>query len=98
MVLPALADVGETVQIGGSDVVNLIGMEALAELDEHMLFLHLQRTVGLVYAAKEAMWGELKVLVARGPTALARFGWEDSEYTEEASRERFDAMFERYKA
>ncbi|GJE86211.1 S-adenosyl-L-methionine-dependent methyltransferase [Phanerochaete sordida] len=97
-VLPALADMGETVQIGGSEAYELFGMEALGELDEHTLFLHLQRAVGLVYAAKEAMWEELRILVAQGPSALSKFGWDDSEYTEEASRERFDAMFERYKA
>lgn len=97
-VLPALASVGDSVQIGGSAAFQLFGMDALAELDEHTLFLHLQRAVGLVYAAKEAMWEELKLLIAEGPTALSKYGWDDSEYSEEASRERFDAMFERYKA
>lgn len=97
-ILPALASVGDSVQIGGSAAFQLFGMDALAELDEHTLFLHLQRAVRLVYAAKEAMWEELKLLLAQGPAALEKYGWDDSEYTEEASRERFDAMFERYKA
>ncbi|EKM61487.1 uncharacterized protein PHACADRAFT_156745 [Phanerochaete carnosa HHB-10118-sp] len=45
-ILPALAKVGETVHISGEAAYELFGMEALAGLDEHTLFLHLQHAVG----------------------------------------------------
>jgi hypothetical protein len=98
LTMPALADMGETIQIGGSAAYELFDMESLGDMSESTLFMHLQRAVGLVYAAKEAMWDELRALVNRGPGSLAEYGWDESEYTKEASRERFDAMFDRYKA
>lgn len=85
-------------QLGGDAAYELFSMEELNKMDENTLYLHMYRAVGLVYAAKEAMWDELKALMSRGPDSLAEYGWDESEYNEEASRERFDAMFERYKA
>lgn len=98
LVLPALAEMGETVQLGGREAYGLFAMDVLAELDEHNLYMHLYRATSLVWAVKEAMWDELRALLARGPAALARYGWEDGEYAEEPARERFDAMYERYRA
>ncbi|PSS29664.1 hypothetical protein PHLCEN_2v2812 [Hermanssonia centrifuga] len=97
VVLPALAEEGQTTQIGGAAAYELFAMEELGELDECSLFLHMHRAAALVYAAKESMWDELMDMVARSDNALRRYGWKDEDYTEKATRNKFEALWERYK-
>ncbi len=98
VVLPALAEEGQTTQIGGAAAYELFAMEELGELDECSLFLHMHRAASLVYAAKESMWDELMDMVVRSDNALRRYGWKDEDYTEKATRNKFEALWERYKA
>ena len=95
--MPALAEMGETVQIGGDAAYGLLGMEALNEMDENTLYMHLHRAVGLVYGVKEAMWDELMVRVHRHDETLKKYGWKADDYNEQASRTRFDFAIAQYK-
>lgn len=75
----------------------LFPTKSSAELDEHRLYLHLYRAAGLVFGVKEAMWDELRILVRRRDDSLEKYGWASNEYSYDASRERFEAMWERYR-
>lgn len=96
-VLPSLAKPSEAIHIGGSLVCKMFEMRTIAELDEHRLYMHLYRSAGVVFAMKETIWDELWILVRRRDVLLMKYGWVDDEYTLQASRQRFEAMWERYR-
>lgn len=83
--------------VGEGGEVALLPMESLLALEEHSLNMALFRALGLVLAAKEAMWEELMVRVARGDRRLARYGWEGEDYSEARSRIRFEGLVEQYR-
>lgn len=94
---PALAEQGESVEIGGAEAYALYNMEALGKIDDHTLFVHLYHAAGLVTGVKEAMWDELKALVDRYDSSLTKYGWRSHEYTEKESRRKFDFLWDRYR-
>lgn len=94
--MPAFAEQGETTEMGGQAAYELFAMDVIAQLDQHASYTHLKRMFGLVYSAKETMWEELLAMVAQGNGCLDKYGWEDEDYTAEASRENFDLLWEQY--
>ena len=96
--LPGLADVGETVEIGGQEALDVVILDSYTSRDVHIMFAHLGRAAGLVWGVKEAMWDELKVMVDRCDTSLKRYGWASHEYTEGESRKKFELLWDRYRA
>ena len=50
-----------------------------------------------VRGCQEAMWEELRKRVEAGDRELGVYGWEEGDYDVEVSRERFDALLERYR-
>ena len=50
------------------------------------------------YIARTVMIDVLLMMVARGDGGLEKYGWDDEDYTEEASMEKFDAMWQQYQA
>lgn len=94
---PVYAEKGETVEIGGEEAYSLYNMDKFDEIDDHTLFVHLYHSTGLVWAAKEAMWDELKVLVDRCDDFLVRYGWKPHDYTESESRRKFETFWDRYR-
>ena len=66
-------------------------------MDAHTLFFQLRRAVGLVLAAQEAMWEELREMLEQDAHALRGYGWEPAEFDLESGRHKFDAMLEQYK-
>ena len=96
--VPAFAEQGETTEMGTQAAYEMFGMENVARLDEHAGYTHLMRMAGLVYSAKEAMLDQLMDMVARGDESLERFGWDEDDYTEEISKEKFDTLWEQYQA
>ena len=98
VVRPSLAQAGETVELGSESRHKLWAMHTIDEFDgDHTLYMHLHRAVSLVYSLKEAMWEELRALVRRKHGSLEEYGWEVHEHVDEAARERFEAMWERYR-
>lgn len=94
---PALAEQGDTVEIGGEEAYALYNMRSLNEIDDHTLFVHLYHAAGIVRGVKEAMWEELKALVERFDESLAQYGWRPDEYTESESRKKFEFLWDRYR-
>ncbi|KAJ3552053.1 hypothetical protein NM688_g4360 [Phlebia brevispora] len=94
--MPAFAEQGETTEMGGQAAYDLFCMDVIANLDEHAAYAHLKRMAGLVNSAKEAMLDELMALVVQGDRTLERYGWEEEDYTEEISREKFNLLWEQY--
>ncbi|KAI0803293.1 hypothetical protein BC629DRAFT_118044 [Irpex lacteus] len=68
----------------------------MAEMDEHSLYVHLTHAAGLVNGVKEAMWEELKKMVARRDKTLKQHGWSQLDYTDEMSRRLFEDLWNRY--
>ena len=72
-------------------------------MDDHTLFMQLKRSVALVLSAKEAMWDELRKRIEsreredEREELTALHGWEDSDFSVDASRKIFDRLVERYK-
>ncbi|KAI0785068.1 hypothetical protein C8Q75DRAFT_343810 [Abortiporus biennis] len=87
-----------TTVIGHDDsVLGLFPFEELSALDPHSLYMQLYRAVGVVLAVKEAMWDELKQKLKDEKGSLQAYGWDDQGYLEDVSRQKFDALVERYK-
>ncbi|KAF7797183.1 hypothetical protein EIP86_008375, partial [Pleurotus ostreatoroseus] len=96
--MPAFAPRGETTEMGGKAAYDLFCMDVIAHLDEHAAHMHLRRMTGLVESAREAMVDELLAMVVQGDRTLGKFGWEEDEYNEDVSREKFDLLWEQFKA
>ena len=58
--------------------------------------MHLYRAVTFVLSTKEAMWDELLDRVTRRDPVLQKYGWQEEDYNEAASRERFEHAIEQY--
>lgn len=78
--------------------MELFPINALAGLDEHTLFMQLQRAVSLVLATKEAMWEELLDKVDNNREFLEAYGFDEDDFERmEMIRAKFEAMVEQYK-
>ena len=72
-------------------------------LEDKSLYMQLYRAAGTVYALKEAMWDELRERIEsreredEREELTALHGWEDSDFSVDASRKIFDRLVERYK-
>lgn len=84
-------------QIGGASSIELYPQCNLETLDEHTLFIMLNRAVGLVFAIKEAMWDELLDKVETNRDILAAYGWESGDFHRDTCRQKFEAMLEQYR-
>lgn len=84
-------------RIGGSTAVELFPSCNLKTLDEHTLFIILNRAVGLVFAVKEAMWEELLEKIERDRETLIKYGWESGDYDRGTRRQRFEALIDQYR-
>lgn len=96
---PTLAEHGDTIEIGGPRAYTVYDMKNLGKVDDHNMFMHLQRAVGIVMGVKEAMWDELKIMVDRRDDRLSKYGWKfDSiDFTPAESRKRFEWLWDRYR-
>ncbi len=94
---PAYAGHNESTHVGAhEEVYSLWNLEGMAEMDEHSLYVHLTHAAGLVNGVKEAMWEELKKMVARRDKTLKQHGWSQLDYTDETSRRLFEDIWNRY--
>ncbi|KAI0778399.1 hypothetical protein BD413DRAFT_466512 [Trametes elegans] len=93
-----LAPSAESTSVGGEDAIDLVPLGGLQEQAEHAQFMHLYRAVTFVLSTKEAMWEELRARVGRRDDALRRFGWREQDYTEKASRARFELAVDQYQS
>ena len=87
----------ETTTIGDARAAALFRVERMQALPSDNLFMHLYQAVHTVLAVREAMWEELRKRVEAGDRELGVYGWEEGDYDVEVSRERFDALLERYR-
>lgn len=87
----------ETTSIGDHNVGGLFHVEKMQAMSSDNLFMHLYQAVHMVLAMKEAMWDELEKRVNRRDPTLVLYGWEPGDYELDVSRERFDALIERYR-
>lgn len=87
----------ETTQLGGESEFEMFRVDRLLTMGDDSLFMHLYQASHMVYACAEAMWEELRERVHKSDSKLAPYGWGIEDYTEEASRAKFDALVERYK-
>ncbi|TCD65656.1 hypothetical protein EIP91_002329 [Steccherinum ochraceum] len=84
-------------RIGDESVVEIIQTPQIASFEEHSLFMHLYRAVGTVLALREAMWEELSNIIKKEPDSLQIHGWDASDFKDDRSRLKFDALIDRYK-
>lgn len=84
-------------RIGSSKAPELFPSCNLQSLDEHTLFITLNRAVGLVFAVKEAMWEELVEKTKQDKQSLVQYGWELQELDQESCRQRFEALIDQYR-
>ena len=94
----------EGTRIGSTkDTLSLFPLCDGEKMDDHTLFMQLKRSVALVLSAKEAMWDELRERIEsreredEREELTALHGWEDSDFSVDASRKIFDRLVERYK-
>ena len=87
----------ETTSLGDRSVSSLFRVETLQALPRDNLFMHLYQAVRTVLAMKEAMWDELKKRVEARDPSLSLYGWEVEDYNTVVSREKFEALLERYR-
>ncbi|PSR76683.1 hypothetical protein PHLCEN_2v8280 [Hermanssonia centrifuga] len=91
----------EGTRIGGASALELFPV--CDALDGHSLYMQLHRAVSMVLATREAMWEELKERIDHNRESLKAYGWEPSDFDEVGNKERgvsrqkFDALVERYK-
>ena len=64
--------------------------------DEQTRYMQLYRVVTGVLSTKEAMWDELLDRVSKKDPILKKYGWQDEDYTEQASREMFEQAIDQY--
>ncbi|KAH9898183.1 hypothetical protein C8Q73DRAFT_390377 [Cubamyces lactineus] len=88
----------ESTSLGGDHAVDLIPFDTVQAQDAHSQFMHLYRAVTFVLSTKEAMWEELAARVSAQDPALRRFGWRDEDYSEQASRARFEQAVDLYQS
>jgi hypothetical protein len=86
----------EATRIGGPTTLTLFPPLDQANLDEHSLFMQLQRALGQVIACKEAMWEELSIKIERDKASLRPYGWDDGDFNTVTSRQKFEALFAQY--
>jgi hypothetical protein len=87
----------ETTHLGAMDqALSLLNTQNLGKTDEHSLYVHLYHVVGKVKAARPRMWEELKEMVQKQDESLVRYGWKQHEYTEEASKHKFEQLWDRF--
>lgn len=72
-------------------------MDELRSLEEHSLYMHLQRAVTFVLSLKEAMWEELVERIKKEDLSLLSYGWTQSDFNEEIGRVKFEQMVEQFK-
>ena len=94
--MPSFAESVDSTQMGGKEAYELFAMDTLALLDENAAYTHLMRMAGIVYSARDAMLDELLSMVARGDDILEKYGWDDEDYTIEASMEKFEMLWQQY--
>ena len=82
--------------MGGERAAAIVPVESVQAQEEHSQYMHLYRSVMWVLSVKEAMWDELLARVEKKDARLRRYGWEDEDYTELASRAKFDFAVELY--
>ena len=86
-----------TTSIGDGTASALIPIEKMAALPSENLYMHLYQALHMVLALKEAMWDELKRRVVAKDPALGLHGWQKNDYGLATSREKFDALLDRYR-
>ena len=89
-----LEDDGTTLNDGNA--IEMLGIERARSRDEHARYMQLFRAVAGVLSTKEAMWDELLDRVNRHDPILEKYGWQEEDYDEQASRERFEHAVEQY--
>lgn len=87
----------ESTSVGGQAAVELLPMDELRSLEEHSLYMHLQRAVTFVLSLKEAMWEELVERIKKEDLSLLSYGWTQSDFNEEIGRVKFEQMVEQFK-
>lgn len=93
----AQLDPSETTSLGGEKAATLFSIEKIQEMTSDNLFMHLYQAVHMVVSVKEAMWEELKERVEENDPTLIKFGWGEEDFNFQTSREKFDALLERYR-
>ncbi|OSD03293.1 hypothetical protein PYCCODRAFT_1477156, partial [Trametes coccinea BRFM310] len=86
----------ESTSLGGEHAIDLIPFDTVQAQEEHSQFMHLYRAVTFVLSTKEAMWDELCARVAARDPELERFGWREGDWSEQASRARFELAVDQY--
>ncbi|KAI0361391.1 hypothetical protein OH77DRAFT_1516362 [Trametes cingulata] len=88
----------ESTSVGGEHAIDLVPFDSLQSQGEHAQFMHLYRAVTFVLSTKEAMWEELLARVEARDEELKRFGWREEDYSEQASRARFELAVDQYQS
>ncbi|RPD82345.1 hypothetical protein L226DRAFT_541690 [Lentinus tigrinus ALCF2SS1-7] len=88
----------ESSSMGGDKAASIIPVDNVQAQEEHSQYMHLYRSVMWVISVKEAMWDELLAKVEKKDPLLRRYGWTDEDYTEQASRSKFEFAVELYQS
>ena len=88
----------DTTSLGNEEQASALFMiEKMQAMPSDNLFMHLYQAVNMVLSVREAMWDELKKRVDERDPELARYGWKEKDFDEVISRDKFDALVERYR-
>ena len=93
---PGVQPLEDTTTLNSDGAVDVLATDRAQSLDEQTRYMQLYRVVTSVLSTKEAMWDELLVRVNKKDPELMKYGWQDEDYTEQGSRERFEHAIEQY--